>query len=61
MRGVTDETKKVERIRWDVKLAHPGWALLADQCPNCKFPEAEGGYCPNCGWTRPHPFGGKMK
>lgn len=41
--------------RWTTKLAHPGWALAADQCPNCGFPEAEGGYCPECGWTLPHP------
>jgi len=36
--------------KWSVPLAHPNFQLLADFCPKCQFPEAEGGYCPNCGW-----------
>jgi hypothetical protein len=39
----------------------PGWkALLVHKngpftslCPRCTFPEADGGYCPACGWTTP--------
>jgi len=41
--------------RWTAKLDHPTWALLADKCPACEYPEAEGGWCANCGWTLPHP------
>ena len=33
--------------RWTTKLSNKGF----DPCPNCQFPEAYGGYCPECNWT----------
>ena len=50
--------KKVERVitkdarikKYGTKLAHPQYVI--EVCPNCDFPEADGGYCPDCGWTR---------
>lgn len=36
-----------------MKLAHPAFSIEA--CPNCEFPEADGGYCENCGWTKYEP------
>lgn len=38
---------------WKTLLVHKNgpWpkALF---CPQCEFPEADGGYCPACGWMR---------
>lgn len=42
---------------WDVK---PEWKSLlvhkngpwTEFCPECGFPEADGGYCPACGWHK---------
>jgi len=34
---------------WSVPLAHPSYSI--EPCPNCQYPEADGGYCPECGWT----------
>lgn len=42
---------------WNVPLAHPSYSI--EQCPNCEFPEADGGYCENCGWSLPHPLGNR--
>jgi hypothetical protein len=41
--------------KWAVKLDHPSWSLPADHCPKCDYPEAEGGWCANCGWSLPKP------
>lgn len=40
------------RKEWTSLLAHKNgpWTVL---CPACSFPEAEGGYCPACGWSKP--------
>jgi len=46
------EASKPRRV-WGVKLAHPAFSIEA--CPNCEFPEADGGYCENCGWTKYEP------
>lgn len=37
---------------WKALLVHKNgpWTTL---CPRCGFPEAEGGYCPACGWMEP--------
>jgi hypothetical protein len=35
-------------LRWTGNT--PPWTAF---CPNCTFPEADGGYCPACGWSRP--------
>jgi hypothetical protein len=40
-----------KRKTWSVPLAHPTYVI--DPCPNCDYPEADGGYCPECGWSRP--------
>jgi hypothetical protein len=40
------------------KLSHDSYII--EPCPACGFPEADGGYCPDCGWTAPrvvHPYG----
>lgn len=37
--------------KYGTKLVHPGIDIVYDHCPACDFPEAEGGYCPDCGWT----------
>ena len=34
-------------------LAHPTYNV--ERCPRCDFPEADGGYCPSCGWSLPRP------
>jgi hypothetical protein len=38
-----------KRKKWTTKLVHPTYSI--EPCPNCDFPEADGGYCPDCGWT----------
>lgn len=35
-------------LRWTGD--RPMWTAF---CPACDFPEADGGYCPACGWTSP--------
>lgn len=42
--------------KWNTRLVHPTYQIVGDECPNCDFPEAEGGYCPECGWSLPHPL-----
>jgi len=37
--------------RWSTKLAHPTYVI--EPCPRCTFPEADGGYCAECGWSAP--------
>jgi hypothetical protein len=34
-------------------LTHSGYSV--EQCPQCNFPEADGGACAACGWTLPRP------
>ena len=43
------------RRKFTTKLTHPTFSV--EWCPReeCGFPEAEGGYCPECGWMRPIP------
>ena len=43
------QTQKPRR-RYSTKLSHPTYVIEA--CPNCEFPEADGGHCEECGWTR---------
>jgi len=38
--------KDPNRKTWNTKLSNKG----LDPCPQCDFPEAYGGYCPECGW-----------
>ena len=47
------EERKVEKKKWSARLAHPTYSI--EPCPNCEFPEADGGYCEDCGWTRYEP------
>ena len=47
------EQGPVKRKRWSVPLAHPSFAI--EPCPACDYPEADGGHCPECGWTRFEP------
>jgi hypothetical protein len=54
-RGAADPTPAPHK-KWRTKLAHPSFQIVGDECPNCGFPEAEGGYCEECGWTLPPPF-----
>lgn len=42
------------RRRYATPLAHPSYSI--EPCPACGFPEADGGYCAECGWSLPHPF-----
>ena len=46
--GTTPKSRK-----YNTKLAHPQYII--EPCPNCQFPEADGGYCPDCGWSAPLP------
>lgn len=48
--GDTDP-KPTREKRWRTKLIHPAYRILFDACPNCGFPECEGGYCAECGWS----------
>lgn len=41
--------KDPNQKKWDTKLTNKG----LDKCPKCEFPEAYGGYCPECGWMEP--------
>lgn len=47
------EPNQPREKRWHTRLTHPSYRVLYDACPKCGFPEAEGGYCPECGWTLP--------
>lgn len=53
MRRTKAAAEEAKVIKWTVKRAHPTYAI--EPCPNCEFPEADGGYCENCGWTRFQP------
>jgi hypothetical protein len=59
-RGTRGRKPKFEndwiKPEWKSLLVHKNgpWTSL---CPACEFPEADGGYCPACGWTTPiHPL-----
>lgn len=41
---------KTGKRRWGTALTHPSYSI--EECPSCGFPESDGGYCPECGWTR---------
>lgn len=47
---MTSETKRKrgDGPKWNVPLQHPQYSI--ESCPNCEYPEAYQGYCPNCGW-----------
>jgi hypothetical protein len=45
------EKQPAKTRKYSTKLAHPQYSI--EPCPNCLFPEADGGHCPDCGWTRP--------
>ncbi len=45
------DTSVKKTRKYSTKLAHSQYSI--EPCPNCLFPEADGGYCPECGWTRP--------
>ncbi len=47
--------KDPNRKKWTTKLSNKG----LDKCPACDFPEAYGGYCPECGWMEPLVVDGK--
>ncbi len=54
--AMVKKVKPVEPVqkktrKYSTKLAHPQYSI--EPCPNCFFPEADGGHCPECGWTRP--------
>lgn len=42
------KTKPVPRPY--TERAHPSYVI--EPCPACGHPEADGGYCEECGWTR---------
>lgn len=44
-----------QRRKYTTPLTHPQYSI--EQCPNCEFPEADGGYCPDCGWSKPVVYG----
>jgi hypothetical protein len=39
--------------RYSTRRVHPTYTV--EICPVCDFPEADGGYCPECGWMQPVP------
>jgi hypothetical protein len=50
-RGRPAKADAPSRPRFSTPLAHPSYSI--EPCPNCRFPEADGGYCPECGWSLP--------
>lgn len=38
---------------WGTPRTHPGYTV--EPCPKCGYPEADGGYCPDCGASCPRP------
>lgn len=40
---------------YGARLAHPGYVV--EPCPACGYPEADGGWCADCGWTITSPAG----
>lgn len=51
------EEDKPAKPKWRTRLSHP--TSVVEPCPACGFPEADGGYCPECDWhvhdpTCPH-------
>jgi hypothetical protein len=44
-RGRPRKGEEVGGPKWHTKLTNKG----IDKCPACEFPEAYGGYCPECG------------
>ncbi len=49
-----EQTKKpVEsRVEKTTTLHGATSQAVIEPCPNCGFAYADGGYCPECGWTR---------
>ena len=44
-----DNDTKVEKV---AKPIHGGTGRpIVEVCPNCSYAYADGGYCPECGWT----------
>ncbi len=50
---VTEVTVKKPKVKWTTPLYHPKYSV--EPCPNCEFPEADAGICPECGWLAPDP------
>lgn len=53
IRVITEPDPEVMTIKKDKKPIHGdrvGRAVV-EPCPNCSFAYADGGYCPECGWT----------
>ncbi len=53
--GSQETATSTKRHRYTTPLTHPTWSI--EQCPNCGFPEADGSYCPDCGWSLPVKYG----
>jgi hypothetical protein len=52
-RGLPVVARTVTRRTYTVALAHPSYSI--EPCPKCGYPEGDGGWCPDCGWTLPPP------
>lgn len=42
-------TAKPKPRKYTAERGHPSYII--EPCPKCDFPEADGGYCPDCGQT----------
>ena len=53
---VYTQTKKDNDTNRIEKTLHGASARpIIEVCPNCKYAYADGGYCPECGWTQYRP------
>lgn len=43
----------VQPVKYTTKLVHAQYSI--EPCPECGFGEADGGWCPDCGWSLPRP------
>ena len=46
--ALTEAPVKAPTVKWKTQLYHPRYII--EPCPSCTFPEADGGFCPECGW-----------
>jgi hypothetical protein len=51
--GLGEPTSEVEPEGVATHGDRPGRSVI-EKCPECGFAYADGGYCPECGWTMFH-------
>jgi hypothetical protein len=63
LRTTKETTRRIKKVSADVfdepKPTEPvfhgviGSGAITEPCPQCMYAYADGGYCPECGWTMP--------